>query len=246
MTYPLMPKATAVWLVDNTTLAFDQIAEFCGLHPLEIAGIADGDVAAGVKGNDPVHSGELTREEISRCEANEKAKLQYQRKEIAAEPKRKGPRYTPLSKRQDRPATIAWLVRYHPELTDAQIAKLVGSTKPTIASVREKSHWNSPNIRPIDPVALGMCTQVELDNAVQKAATRVSKEKGEDAQIMSDEQRKELLSTDESLQRQQQSSTEYGEYASSSKHSGNNSGQKNSSDTVKKNADSFFNLKSSD
>lgn len=242
MTYPLMPKATAVWLLDNTTLTFDQIAEFCGLHPLEVNSIADGDVAVGVKGNDPIHTGELTREEIARCEKNEKARLQYQRKEIVPEPKRKGSRYTPLSKRQDRPAAIAWLVRYHPELTDVQIAKLIGSTKPTIQAVRDKSHWNSTNIRPIDPVALGMCSQVEMDEAVQKAAKRLAKsgENGEDVQILSNEERKKLLSTDESLQRPK--SSQYGDYATASL----SSSKSDSPEDVKKTADSFFNLKSSE
>lgn len=170
---PLMPKATAVWMVDNTSLTFEQIAEFVGMHPLEISGIADGEVAVGLKGQDPVVSGELSRENIAHCEKNPKAKLKLLPKTKVAEPKRKGPKYTPLSKRVDRPAAILWLIRNHPELTDAQISRLVGTTKPTIQTLREKTHWNYANIQPIDPVALGMCRQVELDEAVAKSAPRV-------------------------------------------------------------------------
>ena len=173
MNYPLMRKATAVWLVDNTTLTFTQIAEFCGLHELEVNGIADGEVAAGVKGFDPIANNQLDAEEIKRCEDNPRARLQLKHNPAAeGETKRKGPRYTPLSKRQDRPAAIAWLVKFHPELTDGQISKLVGTTKPTIQSIRDRSHWNISNIQPIDPVALGLCKQVELDAAVEKAASR--------------------------------------------------------------------------
>ena len=179
MTTPLMPKATAVWLVDNTALTFDQIAAFCGLHPLEVKGIADGDVAMGIKGQDPVTAGEITREEIKRGEEDASYVLQISKsKHDLPEPKkgRKGPRYTPLSRRQERPDAIAWLVRYHPELTDGQIGKLVGTTKPTIQSIRDRSHWNMSNINPVDPVTLGLCTQMELDAAVQKAARRLERE----------------------------------------------------------------------
>lgn len=193
---PLLPKATAVWLVDNTALTFPQIADFTGMHELEIAGIADGEVAIGIKGLDPVARGQLTKEEIARCEADPKARLKLLKKTLAPEQKRKAPRYTPLSKRQDRPAAIAWLVRYHPELADSQIAKLVGTTKPTILSVREKSHWNMPNIRPVDPVALGLCKQVELDAAVKRATARKAKLEGE---TMTDEEKKVLMSTEASL-----------------------------------------------
>jgi len=192
---PLMPKATAVWLVDNTTLTFRQIAEFTGMHELEISGIADGEVAVGIKGMDPIANHQLSREEIARCEKNPISRLKLLKREIAPEQKRKGPRYTPLSKRQERPSAIAWLVRYHPELTDGQIMKLVGTTKPTIQSIRERTHWNSANIRPVDPVALGLCKQLDLDAAVQKAA---KKTKDSDA-MMSPEERMSLLSTDESL-----------------------------------------------
>ena len=169
---PLMPKATAVWLVDNTTLTFRQIAEFCGLHELEVSGIADGEVAASIKGFDPVQNNQLTAEEIRRCEADPAARLRLVQRNIAPPPKKKGPRYTPVSKRQDRPAAIAWIVRNHPEVETAQIAKLLGSTKPTIESIRNRTHWNSGNIQPVDPVALGLCSQGALDAAVQKAAEK--------------------------------------------------------------------------
>ena len=192
---PLLPKATAVWLVDNTTLTFTQIAEFTGMHDLEIAGIADGEVAIGIKGLDPVLKGQLTREEIRRCEENPQGRLKLVKKQLAPPQKRKAPRYTPLSKRQDRPAAIAWLVRYHPELADSQIMKLVGTTKPTIQSVREKSHWNMPNIRPVDPVALGLCKQSELDAVVQKAAAK----KAAEGEVMTDDERRKLVSTEQSL-----------------------------------------------
>jgi uncharacterized protein len=177
MPLPLMPKATAVWLLENTTLTFRQISEFTGLHELEVNGIADGEVAQGVRGFDPVANLQLTQAEIKRCEADRKARLQlFHNPAAEGETKRQGPRYTPLSKRQDRPAAIAWLVKFHPELADGQIAKLVGTTKPTIQSIRERTHWNMNNIQPVDPVALGMCKQGELDNAVAKAAARRARE----------------------------------------------------------------------
>ncbi len=172
MSLPLMPKAVAVWLVDNTSLSFDQIAEFTGLHSLEISGIADGEVAQGLKGRDPIASGELTRESIEKCEADPKARLKLVPRVKMPEVTRKGPKYTPLSKRQERPAAILWLIRNHPELTDAQISRLVGTTKPTIQSLRTKTHWNYTNINPVDPVALGMCRQTELDEAVAKSAPK--------------------------------------------------------------------------
>lgn len=196
MSKPLMAKATAVWLVDNTTLSFKQIGDFCGLHELEIQGIADGDVAAGVKGYDPVASHQLDAEEIKKGEKSPAYRLKLKHNPAAdGEEKRRGPRYTPLSKRQDRPAAILWLVRFHPELADAQIAKLVGTTKPTIASIRERTHWNIQNIQPIDPVALGLCRQTELDSAVQKAA----KKRGGEGDVMSDDERRKLVSTQTSL-----------------------------------------------
>jgi len=177
MSKPLMPKAVAVWLVDNTSLTFDQVAEYCGLHPLEIKGIADGDVAQGIKGMDPVASGELTRDEIARCQDNLGERLVSAERKYATPPPKpqKGPRYTPVSRRQDRPDAVAWLLRNHPELPDAQVGRLVGTTKPTIQSIRERSHWNSPNIKPVDPVTLGLCSQVDLDAAVQKAADKLEK-----------------------------------------------------------------------
>lgn len=196
MALPLMQKATAVWLVENTTLTFQQIAEFCGLHELEINGIADGEVAQGIKGFDPIVNRQLTVEEIKRVERNPAARLQLWKNPAAeGEMKRKGPRYTPLSKRQDRPAAIAWLVKFHPELSDGQIAKLVGTTKPTIGSIRERTHWNMPNIAPVDPVALGMCRQSELDAAVAKAVAKA----GKDGIVMNDTERMKLVSTEQSL-----------------------------------------------
>lgn len=180
MNAPLMPKATAVWLVENTSLTFDQIAYFCALHPLEVKGIADGDVAQGIKGLDPVAAGQLTREEIERAEQdpNHKLKAALPKHAQAIIKPRKGPRYTPVSRRQDRPNAIAWLVRNHPEIPDAQISKLVGTTKSTIQSIRERTHWNMANIKPADPVTLGLCSQIELDAAVRKAAARAAKAAG--------------------------------------------------------------------
>lgn len=170
MVQPLMPKATAVWLVENTTLTFDQIAEFCSLHPLEVQGIADGEVAVGIQGGDPITSNQLTREEIERCEKDPTARLKMAKRELPRPLKRtKGPRYTPVAKRQDKPDGIAWLLRHHPELKDSQIAKLIGTTKNTIQAIRERSHWNSPNIRPRDPVLLGLCSQGDLNAAVERA-----------------------------------------------------------------------------
>ncbi|WP_299647412.1 cell cycle transcriptional regulator TrcR [uncultured Jannaschia sp.] len=196
MNKPIMAKATAVWLVDNTTLSFQQIGDFCDLHELEVQGIADGDVAVGVKGFDPVANNQLTAEEIATAEKNpgHKLKLKYNAAALGEE-KRRGPRYTPLSKRQDRPASILWLVKFHPELTDAQISKLIGTTKPTIQSIRERTHWNIQNIQPIDPVALGLCKQTELDAAVQKAAQKRAAE----GEVMSDDERRKLVSTEQSL-----------------------------------------------
>ena len=196
MNKPLMAKATAVWLVDNTTLSFKQIGDFCGLHELEVQGIADGDVAAGVKGYDPVASNQLEPGEIRKGEEDPAYRLKLKYNPAAeGEEKRRGPRYTPLSKRQDRPAAILWLVKFHPELADAQIAKLVGTTKPTITSIRERTHWNIQNIQPIDPVALGLCRQSELDAAVQKAA----KKRAAEGEVMSDDERRKLVSTETSL-----------------------------------------------
>ncbi|HET6467753.1 MAG TPA: cell cycle transcriptional regulator TrcR [Geminicoccaceae bacterium] len=178
MDRPLMPKATAVWLVENTSLTFDQIAEFCGLHPLEVKGIADGEVATGVRGLDPIGAGMLARGEIERCQADPNARLRLA-KSIAADiklPKRKEPRYTPLSKRQDRPDAIAWLLRHHPELSDQAICKLLGTTKATVHAVRDRTHWKSQDIRPRDPVILDLCRQIDLDEAVARARAEAAKQ----------------------------------------------------------------------
>jgi uncharacterized protein len=171
-TQPLMPKATAVWLVENTALSFDQVADFCKLHPLEVKAIADGDAAQGIKGLDPILTGQLTREEIETAEADPNHRLKLANPKVRLpEPKRKkGPRYTPVSRRQDRPNAILWLIRNHPELKDAQIMRLVGTTKSTIQAIRERTHWNAPNLQPLDPVTLGLCSQIDLDLEVQRAA----------------------------------------------------------------------------
>lgn len=170
---PLMPIATAVWLIDNTSLTFDQIADFCALHPLQVKGIADGDVGSGVRGIDPITTHQLTREEIEKAQGDPDYRLKLSRpKTIVADKPRKGPRYTPVSKRQNRPDAIAWMVRNHPEVSDAQIAKLLGTTKTTIQSVRDRTHWNSSNLEPRDPVGLGLCTQIDLDAVVRKAAAK--------------------------------------------------------------------------
>jgi hypothetical protein len=177
----LMPKATAVWLVENTSLSFEQIAALCELHVLEVKGIADGDVAQGIKGMDPISSGQLTREEIARGEEDHGYMLQIAaaKVDIPEVKTKKGPRYTPVSRRQDRPNAVLWLLRSHPELKDSQIMRLVGTTKPTIAAIRERTHWNSPNLQPQDPVTLGLCTQIDLDNEVKKAARRLERERKE-------------------------------------------------------------------
>lgn len=170
MALPLMPKATAVWLVENTSLTFDQIGEFCGLHPLEVQAIADGEVAVQMQGLDPLAAGQLTLEEIERCQKDPASRLKISAEAVPVTVvKHRGPRYTPIAKRQDKPDAIAWLLKSHPELSDGQISKLVGTTKPTIAAVRDRSHWNSPNIKPRHPVALGLCTMQELDAAVSRA-----------------------------------------------------------------------------
>jgi hypothetical protein len=168
----LMPKATAVWLVENTALTFDQIADFCRLHPLEVKGIADGEVAAGIKGYDPLVAGQLAREELDKAVADPEYRMHIAEPKVRVpEMKRtKGPRYTPVSKRQDRPNAIMWLLRNHPELKDAQIMRLVGTTKATILSVKEKTHWNANNLTPMDPVTLGLCSQMDLDFEVARAA----------------------------------------------------------------------------
>lgn len=174
MAHLLMPKATAVWLVENTKLTFDQIAAFCGLHSLEIQAIADGDVAAGMPGLNPVLGGQLTADEITRCEADPAARLEMIKTDLPIPAKRgKGPRYTPVAKRQDKPDAIAWLVKNHPELLDAQVARLMGTTKPTIKAIRDRSHWNIANIKPRHPVALGLCSGPDLEAAIAKAQRRI-------------------------------------------------------------------------
>jgi hypothetical protein len=176
-----MPKATAVWLVENTSLTFEQIADFCGLHVLEVKGIADGDVAHGIRGSDPITSGQLTREEIARGQRDPALRLKLSKSKVFVPETRtkRAPKYTPVSRRHDRPNAILWLLRHHPELRDAQIMRLVGTTKSTIESIRERTHWNAANLQPQDPVALGLCSQVDLDHEVQKAAKRVEEEKPE-------------------------------------------------------------------
>tara|TARA_B100000900_G_C20584862_1_gene719100 strand:- start:499 stop:1095 length:597 start_codon:yes stop_codon:yes gene_type:complete len=187
---PLMPKATAVWLVENTALTFDQIAEFCSLHPLEVKGIADGDVAQGIRGMDPIMSGELTRAELEAAELNSDHKLKLNQTiiELPEVTVKKQKKYTPLSRRQDRPAAIAWLVRNHPELKDSEVIRLVGTTKSTIESIRNRTHWNIGNIQPQDPVVLGLSSQIELDKLVLRASKRVQKE--------AEKENKTLQSTD--------------------------------------------------
>jgi len=172
---PLMPKATAVWLVENTSLSFQQIAEFCGLHPLEVKGIADGDVAQGIKGHDPVTNSQLTRDEIARGERDNTHVLRLAESKVAAPPvkTKRGPRYTPVSRRHDRPNAVLWLLKSHQELKDSQIMRLVGTTKSTIAAIRDRTHWNSQNLVPQDPVTLGLCSQTDLDAEVRKAVKRL-------------------------------------------------------------------------
>ncbi len=168
----LMPKATAVWLVENTSLTFEQIAAFCSLHPLEVKAIADGEAATGIKGYDPIMHGQLTRTELDKAQndPNHKLQLAVSKVRVPEAPKRKGPRYTPLSRRQDRPNAILWLLRNHPELKDAAIMRLVGTTKSTIASIRDRTHWQSTTLSPLDPVTLGLCSQIDLDFEVNRAA----------------------------------------------------------------------------
>ncbi|WP_339915125.1 cell cycle transcriptional regulator TrcR [uncultured Brevundimonas sp.] len=178
MTDILMPKATAVWLVDNTSLSFDQIADFCALHPLEVRGIADGDVARDIRGADPLVNGQLSREELDKAQADDtyRMKAVVSRHAELMKGGKPAPKYTPVSRRQDRPDAIAWFVRNHPEVTDAHIAKLLGTTKATIESVRSRTHWNSANIKPVDPVTLGLVGQLALDELVKKAAEKKAKD----------------------------------------------------------------------
>ena len=177
MEYPLMRKATAVWLLDNTTLTFRQIATFCGLHELEVSGIADGEVAGGIRGIDPIINSQLTADEIKKCEANEELDLQlYKNPAAVGEKRSRGPKYTPLSKRQDKPAAIAWLVKFHPEITDGEISRLIGTTKNTIKAIRERTHWNINSLTPTDPVILGLCKQIELQKVLDKIPKKETSE----------------------------------------------------------------------
>ncbi len=186
MSQVLMPKATAVWLIENTALTFDQVADFCNLHPLEVQGIADGEVAIGMTGLDPIAAGQLTQEEIERCTADPTLALELAEAKVPRPRARtKGPRYTPVAKRHDRPNAIAWLVRNFPELSDGQIGRLVGTTKPTINAVRDRTHWNMANIKAQDPVALGICSREDLSEAIEKArraAERAEKRKAKEKQ----------------------------------------------------------------
>ena len=176
MVHPLMPKATAVWLIDNTTLSFEQIAEFCGLHDLEIQALADGEVAPGMHGLDPVARGELTMDEIERCQTDPSANLKMAKVNTPQPTARsKGARYTPVSKRGDRPNAIAWLLKNYPELSDAQVSRLIGTTKPTINAIRDRSHWNTSNIKPQNPVGLGLCSGADLEKVIAKARARAGK-----------------------------------------------------------------------
>src|SRR5689334_14199787 len=191
----LMPKATAVWLVDNTSLSFEQIAAFCGLHPLEVQGVADGDVAGGIMGVNPIQNGQLTREEIEKAEADPDYRMKIEDPKVrVAAAKRKGPRYTPISRRNERPNAIKWLLRNHPELKDAQIMRLVGTTKSTIDAVREGTHWNTSNLAASDPVTLGLCSQIDLDLEVKRAAARSGAPLGDEA-----DQGTMLMSAEEAL-----------------------------------------------
>jgi hypothetical protein len=184
----LMPKATAVWLVDNTSLTFEQIADFANLHPLEVKGIADGEVARDIRGADPIANGQLTREELDKAQGDAAYRMKAHKSRHAEllKPVKKGPRYTPVSRRQDRPDAIAWFVRNHPEVTDAQIAKTLGTTKATIDQVRDRTHWNSANIKPVDPVTLGLVTQLELDALVKLAAEKKMRDDARKAALKPD------------------------------------------------------------
>lgn len=191
---PLMPKATAVWLVENTALSFEQIAAFCRLHPLEVKAVADGEAAQGIKGLDPIITGQLTREEIDKAVRYPEHRLKLADPKVRVpEAKRRGPRYTPVSRRHDRPNAILWLLRNHPELKDAAIMRLVGTTKTTIQQIRERTHWNAANLAPSDPVTLGLCSQLELDLEVEKAA------KGMPIREAGDPGAATLLSVDETV-----------------------------------------------
>jgi len=191
-TKPLMPHATASWLVDNTALSFEQIAEFCGLHILEVQAMADDLASSKYTGRDPIHSGELTHDEIARGQADTNYVLQMQKAPVQVS-RTKGPRYTPVSKRQDKPDGIAWILRNHPEISDAQISKLIGTTRNTITALRDRSHWNISNIQPKDPVTLGLCSQRELDAVVAKAAKKAGIDTAASEQVDTTDDRQALI-----------------------------------------------------
>jgi hypothetical protein len=176
MTLPLMPKATAVWLIEKTALTFTQIADFCGMHPLEVQAIADGEVAQGIVGYDPVANGQVTPEDIRRCEADPNGRLKLAATALPMPKRLRGARYTPVAKRNDRPDAIAFILRSYPQIPEAQVAKLLGTTKETIQKVKDRSHWNSPNIKPRDPVILGLCSQTDLNAAIAQANERLQRE----------------------------------------------------------------------
>ena len=176
---PLMPKATAVWLVENTKISFKQIADFCNLHELEVKGIADGDVAKGIKAYNPILAGQLTREEIEACSKDNNRTLAINKKNLDIKYEKKGPRYVPLSKRQDRPEAVLWLIKHFPQLSDGQIGKLVGSTKNTVSLIRNKNYWNSSNLSAKDPVVSNLCSQIDIKNAVDKADRKAERKKKE-------------------------------------------------------------------
>ncbi len=176
MSLPLMPKATAVWLIEKTALTFIQIADFCGMHPLEVQAIADGEVAQGIVGYDPVANIQVTNDEIKRCEGDPEARLKLIPPSNAAKQRSRGARYTPVAKRNDRPDAIAFVLRNFPQLSEAQVIKLLGTTKDTIQKVRGRSHWNSANIKPRDPVILGLCSQTDLNAVVAQANERLARE----------------------------------------------------------------------
>ncbi len=176
MALPLMPKATAVWLIEKTALSFTQIAEFCGMHPLEVQAIADGEVAAGIVGYDPVANAQVTAEDIRRCEADPEARLKLLPPTMPPPKRGRSARYTPVAKRNDRPDAIAFLLRNYPQLSEAQLGKLLGTTKETIQKIRDRSHWNSANIKPRDPVILGLCSQTDLNAAIALANERLERE----------------------------------------------------------------------
>ena len=178
---PLMPKATAVWLVENTKISFKQIADFCNLHELEVKGIADGDVAKGIKAYNPILAGQLTRDEIEKASTDVNKPLILNKKElnISSNPKKKTQKYIPLSKRQDRPDAVVWLIKNFPQLSDSQIAKLIGSTKNTVSLIRNKNYWNISNLSPKDPVVSNLCSQIDIKNAADKADQKIARKKKE-------------------------------------------------------------------